>query len=193
MEMWRRLVAESVLKPRSAARQLFALALPRDVLIQAAAAVTALAILLGFVAVRLSPGGVDSFSATVLASPMLGAAIQFSVILAAAFLTHRIGRIFGGTGSLDGALALVVWLNAMMILVQLIQIGLIVVLPTLAALLAVATVVWVLWAFANFVSELHGFQNPLIVLGGVILTMIVLFFGVAILLALIGVTPPEPA
>ena len=33
-------------------------------------------------------------------------------------LTVRIGRLFGGSGGLWGALALVVWLNAMMVLIQ---------------------------------------------------------------------------
>ena len=58
-------------------------------------------------------------------------------------------------------------------------------------MLAIVTLVWLVWAFANFVTELHGFQNPMLVLGGVVLTMIVLFFTVAMLLAMLGITPQE--
>jgi hypothetical protein len=86
----------------------------------------------------------------------------------------------------------VVWLNAMMLLIQMAQLGALLLIPPLASLIAIATVIWALWAFANFVTELHGFQNPLFVLGGVILSMIVLFFGLAMILAILGVTPQEP-
>ena len=40
--------------------------------------------------------------------------------------------------------------------------------PPLAAILAIATLFWALWAFANFVAELHGFRNPIVVLGAVV-------------------------
>ena len=79
-----------------------------------------------------------------------------------------------------------VWLNAMMILVQLGQLAALLIVPPLAAVLAIATMLWAFWAFANFVAELHGFRNPSIVLGAVVLTTIVLFFGVAMLLAILG-------
>jgi hypothetical protein len=168
------------------------LGLGRDLLIQAAAAITALGVVLGFVAVRLSAGPVDAVSATILTNPLLGAALQFGIILVAGFLTFRIGAAFGGTGGFDGALAVVVWLNAMMLVIQVVQLVVLVVLPPFAGLIAVATVVWALWAFANFVTELHGFENPYFVLGGVILSMIVLFVGIAMLLAILGITPQEP-
>ena len=62
-------------------------------------------------------------------------------------------------------------------------------LPPLAPPVAFFAVFWGLWAFANFVTELHGFNNPMMVLGGVVLTTIVLFIGVAMLLAILGITP----
>jgi hypothetical protein len=39
------------------------------------------------------------------------------------------------------------------------------------------------------VAELHGFGNALLVLAGTVLTLIVLFFGIAMLLAILGITP----
>ena len=84
-----------------------------------------------------------------------------------------------------------VWLNAMMVLVQVVQLVALALFPPLAALLAIVTILWAFWAYANFVAELHGFRNALIVLGGVVLTAMVLFFGTAMLLAILGITPPE--
>ena len=189
---WRKLVKLSLVQPRAAARAVIALGLPGGLLIQAAAAITALGILLGYLAVVISAGPGDPVSLAILASPLLGAALQFGTILLVGFLTWRIGQAFGGRGSLDGALALVIWLNAMMLLIQAAQIVALLVLPPFAGLVAIATVVWALWAFANFVTELHGFENPFFVLGGVILSMIVLFFGIAMLLGMLGITAQEP-
>ena len=56
-------------------------------------------------------------------------------------------------------------------------------------MIGLATLLWALWVFANFVAELHGFRNPLMVLGGVILTAIVLVFAISILFAILGVMP----
>jgi hypothetical protein len=189
---WRKLVSDSLVSPRNAARAVIALGLSRDLLIQGAAAVTAVAVILSYLAVKVRPGQVDQVSAAILANPLLGAAVQFGIILVVAFVTARVGNMFGGRGTLDGALAIIVWLNAMLVLIQAVQLFALVVLPPLAALIALVTVVWLLWALANFVTELHGFQNPLFVLAGVILTIIVLFFGLAMILAILGVTPQEP-
>jgi hypothetical protein len=189
--MWRQLVIDSLVRPRMAARQILAAALPEALLLQAAVLVTCLGVVLGYVALRMSPEAVDMVSAAVLGNPILGAVAQLAVMAVIVVLTVRIGRLFGGGGGLWGALALVVWLNAMMVLIQAGQLAALALLPPVAALLAIVAVFWVLWAFANFVAELHGFNNAAIVLGAVILTAIVLFFTMAMLLAILGITPQE--
>lgn len=186
---WGRLVGDSLIRPREAARKVLAAGVPELHLLQGALLVTCLGILLGAAALWMSPDAVDVVSAAVLGNPLLGAVIQLAAMGLVVVLTVRIGRLFGGTGGLWGAVALVVWLNAMMVLLQAVQLVALSVLPPLAAILAIMTVFWALWAYANFVAELHGFQNPVIVLGAVILTGIVLFFGTAMLLAILGITP----
>jgi hypothetical protein len=188
---WRKLVSDSLVSPRAAARAAIDLRLPRRHVFEAAVAVTALGVVLGFVAVVVGPADVDQVSAAIVTNPLVGAAMQLSILLLAAFLTDRIGALFGGTGRFDGALTVVVLLNAMLLLIQTAQLVALLLVPPLAGLLAVAAVVWALWAFANFVTELHGFQNAFFVLGGVILSMIVLFFGLAMVLALLGFTPQD--
>jgi hypothetical protein len=189
--MWGQLVIDSLLRPRAAARQVLAAAVPEIVLLQAAIMVTCLGVVLGYAALRMSPEAIDVVMASVLGIPVLGALVQLATMGVVVALTLLVGRLFGGTGSLAGALALVVWLNAVMVLIQAVQLVALAVLTPLAAVLAIATIFWALWAYANFVAELHGFQNPVIVLGAVILTGIVLFFGTAMLLAILGITPQE--
>ena len=188
--MWSELVTESLLRPRSAARRILAAGLTAGELLQAAVLVTCAGMVLGYVALSISPGATD-ITAAVLEHPLLGALAQLVIMAVAVVLTVRIGRLFGGSGGLSGAAALVIWLNAMMVLVQILQIVALALLPPLAALLAVVTILWAFWAYANFVAELHGFRSAPIVLGAVLLTTIVLFFGTAMLLAILGITPPE--
>jgi Yip1 domain len=190
-EMWRDLVIDTLVRPRAAAQRVLAAGVPDAQLLQAAVLVSCVGVVLGYLAVRLSPDAIDIVTAAVLGSPLLGAAAQLAAMALVVFLTVRIGRLFGGTGSLHGALALVVWLNAVMVLIQAAQVVALAVVPPVAALIAVVTVFWAVWTYANFVAELHGFQNPFIVLGAVVLTSIVLFFATAILLAILGITPQE--
>jgi hypothetical protein len=190
-EMWRDLVIDTLVRPRAAAQRVLAATVPDAQLLQAAVLVSCLGVVLGYLAVRLSPDAIDIVTAAVLGSPLNGAAAQLAAMAVVVFLTVRIGRLFGGTGSLHGALALVVWLNAVMVLIQAAQVVALALVPPVAALIAVVTVFWAIWTYANFVAELHGFQNPFIVLGAVVLTTIVLFFATAILLAILGITPQE--
>lgn len=188
--MWVQLVIDTLVRPRGAARQLLGLDLALGILVQAAVLTACLAMVLGYAAVQLSPPGTsDAVSEALIGQPLRGAALQLVMMAAAAGLTARIGRLFGGTGSLRGALALVVWLNMMMVILQVVQLAALLFWPPLAVLIALGTLFWALWAFVSFVAELHGFGNALLVLAGTVLTLIVLFFGIAMLLAILGITP----
>ena len=189
--MWGELVIDSLKRPRFAARRILDAGVPDATVLEAAVLVTCAGMVLGYLALLLTANDVDMISAAVLANPLLGAGMQLAAMAVIVVLTVRIGRLFGGRGDLWGAAALVVWLNAMLVLIQAGQLVALALLPPVAAILAIVAVVWTLWAYANFVAELHGFQNPVIVLGAVMLTGIMLFFGTAMLLAILGFTPRE--
>ena len=186
--MWNDLLADSVKRPRVAARRILDAGLSHALILEAAILVTCAGIVLGYLALRLAGEGTDSVSAAVLANPLIGAATQLAAMAVIIFLTVRIGRMFGGKGDIWGAAALVVWLNAMLVLIQVVQIAALALLTPVAALIAIVALVWALWAYANFVAELHGFGNPLIVLGSVVLTAIMLFFATSMLAAILGLT-----
>lgn len=189
--MWQELLADSLRRPRVAARRILDARPAPAFIVEAALLVTTVGILLGSVALRLSVDGVDMVSATVLANPLLGAAIQLAAMALIVLLTARIGRLFGGTGGVWDAAALIVWLNAVLVLVQAAQIVALLLAPPAASVLAILAIVWSLWAYASFVAELHGFRHPLMVLGAAILTLIMLFFATSMLAAMLGLTGPE--
>lgn len=189
MDTWFELLIASFARPREAARRLLAAAPAQSEVIAAAVAVTACGVVLSFLAVLASGGPADPVSALILGNPILGATAQLIFAFAIAGVTAYIGRSFGGTGDFWGALTLVVWLNAVLVVLQTIQLVALVFAPPFAGLLAAAGLFWALWAFANFITELHGFQNPLFVMGGVILSAIALFFLLAMALSMMGLTP----
>lgn len=189
--MWGQLVVDSFLRPRVAAKRVLAVGFPAGFVLEAAVLVTSVGVVLGYLAMLTDPGALDRVSATILGRPLLGAMVQLAALAVVVVLTVRIGRLFGGTGGFQGALTLVVWLNAVMVLIQTAQLGALAVAPPVAAAMAIVTIFWALWAFSSFVAELHGFRSTPIVIGVVVLTSIVLFFGTAMILAILGITPQE--
>ncbi len=187
--MWSQLVIDSLVRPRDAARRVLSLNVGFQVLAETALAVVCLGMVLGYLSVLLTPGAADAISATILARPLAGAAVQAAIVAIAALLVYRVGRLFGGGGDLQGALAIVVWLNMVMLGIQVLQIVALLVMPPVAQMLAIATMIWIVWAMASFVAELHGFQRLLPVIGAVILTAFLALFALAFLMSMFGLVP----
>lgn len=78
----------------------------------------------------------------------------------------------------------VVWLQLLMLGVQVAQLLALVVLPPLAGLIGLIGFVGFVWLMVNFIAELHGFRSLGLVFGGIIVTFIAAAFVLAILLAL---------
>jgi hypothetical protein len=180
-DMWGEILTDSILRPRLAAKRVLALPLPPRAVVEAAVAVASLGVVLGFAAVRLAGGGIDPLSAAMLSRPLLGAAVQIAVMAGIAFLAWGIGARLGGRGDALGAAKVVVWLNAVTLVIQAFQL--------VARFMALATLLWLFWAFANFTAELHDFTSPFIVLGVTVLTAVGLVLGLALVATLLGVSP----
>lgn len=187
--MWSDLVIDSLVRPRAAARRLLGFEIGWSQLAQIAVAITCIGMVLGYAAMELSGAPVDALSAAVLRRPLIGAATQLGVMALIIVLTVRIGRAFGGSGGPWGATLLVVWLNAITLLVQVLQLVLLVLAPPLAGVLAIALLFWLLWAYANFAAELHGFASPVMVLGVTVLSVVALMLGMMLLAAILGLSP----
>jgi len=172
----------SVVDPRAAARALMAMRLPMQVRWMAFAMVVAGSSLLTIVAIRLSPSGGDPEVVSILARPFMLAAMQAAVLLLVAFLTDRVGKLAGGQGGFGDALLLLVWLQVILMLVQVAQIVLEVLMPPIAALLGLASLGLMLWLITHFVAELHGFKSLGAVFAGIIGTAFAASFVVALLL-----------
>jgi len=130
--------------------------------------------------VMQAPEGVDPVLAIMMGSPIAFAAIQFGGLALLVTLTYGVGRQFGGKGSFVGALALMGWLQTILVVLQVAQIVALTLLPPLAVIISLMSLVLFVWLMTSFTAELHGFTSLVKTFFG----MVAAFFGMSVLLAL---------
>jgi Yip1 domain len=167
--------------PRNGARTLLQMDVPlpaRTAGLVLVAVSSALLFHLGFFVL---PAGDDALAQFMSQSPFRTAIIQWLILAATVLCIYRIGRVFGGKGTLTDALLVVVWLQVIMLAVQLLQLLSMILFTPLAGLVSLAGFVLFFWLLTSFIAELHGFASRWAVLAGVIGSG----FAIAIVLALI--------
>ena len=175
-------------EPKKAARGLIAMNLPMSVRWLALSLVTVLSTLFLLTEIKLSPFSDDPMMLRMLDSPLMLAAMQFLVLVVSAYLIARIGKFFQGVGNFDDALLLVLWMQAVLCLVQLFQILAMLTFAPLADLVGFVALFATGWLITNFVAELHGFKSLILVFVGILLGAFATMVALSIILAvLIGV------
>jgi hypothetical protein len=170
--------------PRQAVRRLLAMGVPlsaRTAGLVLVSVASALLLHLGFL---ILPAGDDALAQFMSQSPIRSAIIQWVILAATVLCIYRIGRAFGGTGSLSDALLVVVWLQFIMLAVQLAQLLALLLLAPLAGLVGLAGFVLFFWLLTSFVAELHGFASRWLVLAGVIGTGFAVATALAVILSI---------
>jgi Yip1 domain len=168
---------QSLEDPRAGLRKVLSLGVPlpaRTAGLVLMAVLSALLIHLGFL---ILPATDDPLAQFMSQSPLRTALIQWLILAASVLLIHRVGRAFGGKGSLPDALLVVVWLQVIMLGVQVVQFLVLILIPSFAGLVNLAGLVVFFWLFTSFIAELHGFASRWLVLAGI--------FGASLLLAII--------
>jgi hypothetical protein len=171
--------------PRKGVRALLAMDVPlpaRTAGLVLVAVSSALLFHLGFL---ILPAGDDALAQFMSQSPIRTAIIQWLILAATVFCIYRIGRAFGGQGSLTDALLLVIWLQLIMLGVQLVQLLSLLFLAPLAGLISLAGFVLFFWLLTSFIAELHGFASRWLVLAGVIASGFAIATALAVILSLI--------
>ncbi len=177
------LLRETLTDPRSAARRILAFELPiqvRWLALVLVAVVSALLFHLSLPPMEM-PEGEEISVPLVFRSPLFTAFIQAAVIAVTALVVHHVGARLGGRGRFEDGLLLVVWLQFILICLQVAQLAVGLLVPPLAEMLGIVALVLSLWLLTNFVAELHGFES----LGKVFLGIMLTSFAMAVLLALV--------
>lgn len=182
-----RLSIETVKAPRSTFARLMALDLDRTTLWQALMLTVAVSILLGEAMTYVLSSRMGEPMPRIV-TPLTLAVIQGSFLIVTVFLIDFVGRMMGGTGRFADAILAMAWLNAVMIVLQVVQLVLAVALPPLFGLVVLVQVVLSLYLLTAFIAELHGFGSMARVFGMILFVLMGVALGLSFILTLSGVT-----
>lgn len=171
--------------PRQAARVLLAEEVPLPARTAGLLLVAVVSALLASLQVGSDPQKLDPLSAFMLASPFRAAVMQWFFLALSVVLIHRVGRAFGGRGSFADAMLVVVWLQLLMLALQVLQLVATLLAPPLAGVIGLVGLGVFLWLMTTFICELHGFASRGLVFLGMVLSCIGTGFVLGILLILI--------
>lgn len=176
---WIGLVLEALRDPRRNGQRIAAWPMSDQTLAEALLLVSVLAIL-GVHGVLLLGGGPawPDFL-----SPLMLTAVQVGVMVLLAGVMLVAGRVFSGTGDFRGALRIMVWLQALLVVLQVIQLAVIVILPPLAPMVSLLALGAMGWTASGLVAGLHGFRSIGLTFLGMIGTFIALVLTVSIVIA----------
>jgi hypothetical protein len=187
--LWRH-TRDTIRAPQEAAQAVLALNLPRNVLWLGLALVITLSTLLASAVLLMVP------------MPEAGAGVPMPVVMGivqAVFLVlvslgiAVIGARFGGKGDFDGALALMVWLQAVFLVVQAFQIAAIAIgLSVLSDIFSLASIPLFFWLMAQFVTVLHGFSSVWKTFWAIIMFLIAFAFLLSLVVTSFGLVPMMP-
>ncbi|MEO0999692.1 MAG: Yip1 family protein [Pseudomonadota bacterium] len=190
-DMLRALLQLTFRDSATAARRVIELDLPLAFLIQLGVAIALIDVVLGSIALAVTGVPEGGPLPLTLIAPFALAVQQVLFFFIGAGLIWWVGQSLGGTGHLEGAVAITVWVMAIGMLVQGVA-TLMTLTAALGGLVIFAGFIWQIWLLAQGIRALHGFPST----GLVILGICLVGFGMAILLTLVfamfGLLPMPP-
>lgn len=158
------LAREALTDPRRNGARIGSLSLPGNSLWESLLLVSVLSVLGLWLAALTGPSAAETTA--MLPVPFALLALQLMAMLALALAVTLLGRMARGQGDFTGALRIVTWLQALLVVVQFVQVFLMLLLPPLAGFLSLAAIVGAAWVATGLVAGLHGFKSlPLTFLG----------------------------
>jgi hypothetical protein len=161
--MWLKLISDTVTNPREVARHLIAMNPSLAVRWQAFALLTIMSTVLPMAAFWIAGGA--SRADILTSNPLVLTAVQFGFNIMTVLLMQGVGKWAGGMGQFADALLLMVWLQVMLLILQLAQCAAITLAPGLLLPIMAAGVVLLFWLLSHFAAELHGFKSAWRVFG----------------------------
>ncbi|MCY3877295.1 MAG: Yip1 family protein [Rhodobacteraceae bacterium] len=139
--------------------------------------------------VQLAPAMQDGATELLIASPINLTIIQIATMFIVAGFIFGVGKVFGGTGSFQECLGAIIWLQAMLLIVQLAQLVSVLVFPPITSLVTFGGLGIAFYLVISFIKEIHGFRSGLAVVMGVILTLFLIALTIVAFLPMVGFQP----
>lgn len=158
------LARRSFSEPRVAAAALLDAGVPKEALWPAFLLLNIFVVFLSMIGAE----GVSPFG-------LLGVAIGISLLTIV--MTWKVGQALGGHGSFSDTLLVTVFLQALVVAMQMAQLVVALILPGIAAGLWLAIFCFAFWLNVNFITALHGFASrwrglAVLVIGSFILAVV---------------------
>ena len=194
---FRKFFIESIIDPGVIHKELKAIVLRTSDLVQALLFISIASVVVTYITFWLPSVLFDrtlnelNLIATIVSkNPFIFVILQCAILLMISLIITFGGQFFSGEGTFNNALAGVLWINFILVGVNIFQILLIISIPILADFVALLASLWSIWALVVFSKELHGF-NSLVATGMVglilfslavlILGSLLTFFGFVII------------
>lgn len=177
----------SIIDPRRAARTILGFQFTREVLWMMVLLVVVLSVILTYVTMIVS-GASALFMPGFQIEPMILALIMSANMVFLIFGLFWTGKLLGGQGTINGFIAVVTWLQALLLTAQAAQTVIALVSAQLSSLIGTASLVYGLWILIQFITEAHGFNHW--GRGAMVLVLAILGVsaGISLLLGTIGVS-----
>jgi hypothetical protein len=185
-----RLARDTAVDPRKGASTVLSFAPPRQALWLMFLLVAVSSIILVEIVALIV--GATSEGAGMANSPIALGLAQTGLMLAMVYTAYFVGKFFGGTGAFEESLLLMIWLQFILLCVQVVQIAAILLMPPLVGLITLASLALFFWLAVNFIAELHGFTSLGRIFLSMIACLIVLVFVAVFVLSGLGLTLMEP-
>lgn len=181
------LIRLSIFDPRKAARMVLDLQFSREILWMMVLLVVILSVLLTYVTM-VAAGGTSVEVLGIAQSPMFLAIFMAANMVFLIFALLWTGKALGGFGTLEGFIAVITWLQALLLLAQAIQTVLALVSPTLSSTFGVVSLVYGVWVLIQFITEAHGFTHWGRGVAVLVLGILGVTAGISLILGVIGVS-----
>ncbi len=158
------LLRETVLTPQLVVPKITGLNLARRPLMMGLALMTALNVIIYALTGLLYPPqdpSVRAFYAPIVQTPVLFAGFMYLVLALVSRFIFSFGQSFGGKARHEDILALIVWIQALRLIVSLIALVFTAISPGLTSLFTLGAGIWGIYIHIVFVDEAHGFHDKL--------------------------------
>ena len=183
---FRKFFIESIMDPGVIHKELKAIVLRTSDLVQALFFISIASVVVTYISFWLPSVLFDrtlnelNLIATIVSkNPFIFVILQCAILLMISLIITFGGQFFSGEGTFNNALAGVLWINFILVGVNIFQILLIISIPILADFVALLASLWSIWALVVFSKELHGFNSLVVtgIVGFILFSLTVLILG----------------
>jgi hypothetical protein len=178
-------MVETVRMPRDFARRIIAMRLDLDLCLIGMVLTAVISAILTSLTYQTMNTDSQIVTPFVFANPILTAGVQLFSFGLTAFLIIFVGSVFGGKGTLTDAIALLVWIEVIMIAVECVQLVMLWFSPDLALIFGVLAIPLFFWMLSHFIAALHDFTSALTVFFGTLATAFAVSFALVVVLSML--------